>query len=308
MTGSAPVGVVIATRNRADRLARTLGRLAALPEEPPVLVVDNASTDGTRALLAERFPRVQVRPLPANQGAVARNHGVRALPTRYVAFSDDDSWWEPGALATAADLLDRHPRLGLVAAGIRVGDDGNRQDPLEEQLAASPLGTAPDLPGRQVLGFLGCAAVVRRSAFLDAGGYHPVLFFGAEESLLAYDLAARGWGVSYCPQVVARHDPAPGPRTDRDILLLRNALLTDWLRRPLSLALRHTAALAAAATRTAPARRALGGALVRLPAAVRARSPLPAYVENAVRCLEDDDPGRPGGKGESCRTTAPASW
>ncbi|MYR62383.1 glycosyltransferase family 2 protein, partial [Streptomyces sp. SID625] len=98
-------------------------------------------------------------------------------------------------------------------------------------LADSPLGRATDLPGTQVLGFLACAAVTRRTAYLDAGGFHPLLFFGGEETLLAYDLAARGWGVTHCPEVVAHHHPASGPRTGRAALVRRNELLTAWLRR-----------------------------------------------------------------------------
>ena len=43
--------------------------------------------------------------LPVNAGAVARTTGVRHTTTPYVAFADDDSWWEPGALDRAADLL-----------------------------------------------------------------------------------------------------------------------------------------------------------------------------------------------------------
>ncbi|WP_338146163.1 glycosyltransferase family 2 protein [Streptomyces scabichelini] len=279
------MGVVIATRDRADSLAVTLRHLLALPEKPPVLVADNASSDGTRAMIAEQFPEVRVLALPANRGALARNDGVRALDTPYVAFSDDDSWWEPGALTTAARLLDAHPRLGLLSARTLVGPS-DAPDPLNDFLAGSPLGPATDLPGNQVLGFLGCAAVARRSAYLDAGGYHRLLFFGAEETLLAYDLAARGWGVVHCPEVVAHHHPAPVPRAHRSAVVHRNELLTTWLRRPLPVALRRTWDLATAARRDPEARRALSAALALLPAALRARTPLPPYIERAVRQVE----------------------
>lgn len=285
MTSSAPVGVVIATRNRARRLASALERLRALPEGPEVVVVDNASRDGTADMVAERFPDVRLLVLGRNQGAVARNHGARELAAPYVAFCDDDSGWEPGALARAAELLGRHRDLGLIAAGVRVGGDG-RPDPVNALLATSPLGAAPGVPGTRVLGFLACAAVVRRRAFLEAGGFHPLLFFGAEETLLAYDLRARGWEVAHCPEVVARHDPGPGGRAGRPALVRRNELLTDWLRRPAPLALRRTAELAADALHDPGARRALRGALVRLPAALRQRAPLPEEVEAEARRVE----------------------
>ncbi|GHD90766.1 glycosyltransferase family 2 protein [Streptomyces naganishii] len=284
-----PVGVVIATRDRRASLAVTLRHLLALPERPEIVVADNASTDGTRAMLARDFPEVRVLALPVNRGALARTDGVRALTTPYVAFSDDDSWWAPGALARAARLFDEHPRLGLLAAHTLVGPE-EEPDPLDKLLADSPLGTATDLPGTQVLGFLACASVTRRTAYLDAGGFHPVLFFGGEETLLAYDLAARGWGVTHCPEVTAHHHPAPAPRTGRPAVQRRNELLTTWLRRPLPLALARTRDLTAEARRDPHARAALRGALARLPAAVRARRPLPPHVENAARLLDGARP------------------
>ncbi|WP_313879547.1 hypothetical protein [Streptomyces silvisoli] len=82
-------------------------------------------------------------------------------------------------------------------------------------LAGSPLGPAPDLPGPSALGFLVCASVVRRAAFVDAGGVHPLLHFGGEEALLAIDLTARGWGAAHCPlprlpSALLHRRPVPG--------------------------------------------------------------------------------------------------
>jgi hypothetical protein len=181
--------------------------------------------------------------------------------------------------------MDAHPRLGLLAARIQVGPHG-APDPLNGVLGDSPLGHGPDLPGPRVLGFLGCAAVARRAAFLEAGGYHPLLFFGGEETLLAYDLAARGWGVCHCPEVVAVHWPTSGTRAGRRTLVRRNDALTAWLRRPLAVALRRTAALAADARGDPEARDALRQLLRRLPAALRTRRPLPAAVEAEARRLD----------------------
>jgi glycosyltransferase involved in cell wall biosynthesis len=87
---SGRVTVVIATRNRRPELIRSLRQLRALSPAPPVVVVDNGSTDGTVHAVREQFTGTVVLALPRNYGAPARNLGVIAARTPYVAFSDDD--------------------------------------------------------------------------------------------------------------------------------------------------------------------------------------------------------------------------
>jgi hypothetical protein len=86
--------------------------------------------------------------------------------------------------------------------------------------------------------------------------------------------------------VVAHHHPAVTERPHRSAVVRRNELLTAWLRRPLPHAAGRTRRLAADARHDPVARRALREALVRLPAALRQRRPLPPEVERAVRLLE----------------------
>ncbi|HEU5129036.1 MAG TPA: glycosyltransferase family 2 protein [Glycomyces sp.] len=282
--------VVIATRNRASELKRTIVELISLDPSPQVIVVDNASDDDTgpqMRALAAGCPHVHYLRLRSNEGAAARNAGVRAATTPYVAFSDNDSWWERGALTRAADLLDAHPSLGLVAARLLVGD-GGRPDPLNESLARSPLGTADGMPGPSVLGFHACAAVVRRSAYTEAGGFDGMLHRIGEERLLAYDLAALGWRLCYVEDVAARR-PSPGrPRTAwRRAREMRNAALTSWHRRPLSVCLRDTRPLAAAALRDRSAAGALAELIAGLPAVLaRRRRRLPVELEAAIARME----------------------
>ncbi|WP_233358613.1 glycosyltransferase family 2 protein [Thermomonospora amylolytica] len=283
------ISVVIATRDRWAELARTLRRLAALPERPPVVVVDNASRDGTPRRVREAFPQVRVVMLPRNLGACARNVGVAHTATPYVAFSDDDSWWEPGALAEAARRLDACPRLGVLVGRIHLAPDG-RIDRASAKMAVAPLGREPDLPGPSVLGFPACAAVVRRAAFEAAGGFHRLLFFGGEETLLALDLAVAGWGLAYVGEVRAWHAPSPHRETAplRWALHRRNDLLVSWMRRPLSRALAGTGGLALrAGTGDGAALAALLGLARRLPAALARRRRLPPVIEHRLRVLHE---------------------
>jgi GT2 family glycosyltransferase len=297
------VTVVIATRDRRERLLGTLDRLAALPDAPRLVVVDNGSADGSADAVRgwqRRHPAVDAElvDLAENRGAAARTVGVQAARTPYVAFADDDSGWMPGALTRAAGHLDRHPRLGLVAAAVLVGPPGERRlDPVSVAMAASPLVPARALPGPPVLGFMACGAVVRRRAYLAVGGFSPVLFFLGEERLLAFDLAGAGWDLAYAADVEAVHEPAHrGADPARQALVLRNDLLVDWMRRPPAVALRSSGALLARALRDPVARSGLAGALRRGPAALLHRRRLPAGVEQQIRQLAAADPPDRSGK------------
>ncbi|MBB6121898.1 glycosyltransferase family 2 protein [Nocardiopsis algeriensis] len=285
-SGEPRVTVVVATRNRAEELCRTLGRLGGLEPRPPVVVVDNGSTDGTAEAVRTRFPWVRLVRQEHNTGCVARNTGAALARTPYVAFCDDDSWWAPGSLEAAADALDACPRLALVAASVLVGSE-ERPDPVNEQMARSPLSDG-GRPGPRVLGFLACAAVLRRSAFEQAGGFEPLLFFAGEEELLALDLAARGWELRHLPRAVVHHHPSEARPPDlwRRSLQERNALLTAWLRRSPAVAWERTARTAGRSLRDPVSRRALAGAVLRLPRAVARRTRLPERVERDLALLE----------------------
>jgi hypothetical protein len=103
--------------------------------------------------------------------------------------------------------------------------------------------------------------------------------------------------VCHCPDVVAVHRPIGGVRAGRPAVQRRNAVLTAWLRRPLPVALRHTRVLAAEAQTDPEARKALREMFARLPAALRARRPLPAAVEAAACRLDGPGPAAPGLQG-----------
>jgi N-acetylglucosaminyl-diphospho-decaprenol L-rhamnosyltransferase len=280
------IGVVIATCDRRVSLLETLARVTGLPERPRIVVVDNGSTDGTPQAVASAFPQVEILGLRRNRGAAARNAGVEHVGTPYAAFLDDDSWWEPGALTRAVDVLDRHPRVAVLAARVLVGDE-ERLDPVCRAMERSPLPVATAGPGPAVLGFVACGAVVRRDAFLQAGGFDERYGIGGEEQPLAVRLASAGWELRYVREVVAHHHPArSGTRSVRDAQILRNDLWTAWSLR------RGAGALLASARllRSAGLRRAtltgLAGALRRAPGVVRRRRPATPAVEAGLRLLE----------------------
>jgi GT2 family glycosyltransferase len=272
------VTCVVASRNRRTDL------LASLPRhEAPVVLVDNASTDGTVEAVRAAHPDVTVVPLDRNEGALARTVGAARAGTPFVAFTDDDSWWAPGDLARAVEVMRAHPRLALLSARILVGPE-EKLDPVCSEMAASPLGTEPDLPGPSLLGFVACAALVRTEAFTAVGGFDPVVRFPGEEERLALDLAAAGWGLAYVDDLTVHHHPSTSrdPAPVRQVGIWRSRLLTALMRYPLG---DLAGQLLGAVRAGRPGQRGLLEALPRVPAALRRRRVLPKPVMAGVREL-----------------------
>jgi GT2 family glycosyltransferase len=280
---------VIASRDRSYELATTVARLLD-STSCPIIVVDNNSHDESVAVMsrmaARAGGRLRVIELDTNRGAVARNVGVAAAHTPYIAFCDDDSWWTPDAPAIGAELFDRCPSLGLLAARTIVWPQ-RREDPFSAVLANSPLGQRPGLPGPSILGFMSCAAMVRKTAFEAAGGFSDILHFRGEEQLLAVDLAALGWDLCYCSELIAIHQPSAlrASTSAQNARTLRNSVLTTWLRRPMTQCLKATGVLLGAALRDREHIRAAAEAFLRLPDVINERRPLPAHVERDLAVL-----------------------
>jgi GT2 family glycosyltransferase len=272
------VTVVVMSRNRRAELVENLGR-----HEAPVILVDNASTDGTADAVRQAHPEVRVVQLPRNVGAAARTLGVRLAATPYVAFADDDSWWAPGSLVLAAKLLTEHPTIAVLNARILVGPE-ERLDPACAEMAASPLPPGVGLRWPRLMGFVACGAVVRRSAFLQVGGFDAVVRFPGEEERVSIDLAGAGWQLAYADELVVHHHPSahrdnPAARRTR---VTRSALLTAVLRRPWP----YVAAQTYAALTGDPAtRRGVLTALPSLPAALRDRRRAAPEVERELQLL-----------------------
>jgi len=281
------VAVVVITRDRVADLLTALGHLTALAERPRIVVVDNASSDGTPARVRAAFGGVEVVELEENRGAAARNVAVDRLSTPYVAFADDDSWWAPGALRRAADLLDAHPRVALVNAHILVGPE-ERDDPTCLEMGRSPLPPGPGQPGHPLLSFIACAAMVRRDAYLAAGGFHRRLSVGGEEEILGHDLVGMGWQLSYVPEIVIHHHASTSRDADeRRATGIRNTLWTTWLRRPARPALVRTLRLLRRLPRDRVTLRGLAQAAAGAPWVVRERRVSPPHVEAGRVLLEE---------------------
>lgn len=125
--------VVIPLYNKRPHVARAIDSvLAQVGPSWELIVVDDASTDGSLSVVAEYEDarlRVLRRTEPGPGGYAARNEGVAAARSRWVAFLDADDAWAPGMLAELAALRAQYPEAGLVCtawASVEPGRPGKR--------------------------------------------------------------------------------------------------------------------------------------------------------------------------------------
>lgn len=197
--------VVVPTWNGREMLAECLGALAAEPAK--VIVVDNASSDGTAAMLRAEFPEVVLVELAENVGfGRAVNAGVAAGAGEAVVLVNNDVLVEPGFVAAiTAPLGD--PAVGMVAGVTTVPGSGAIDGfgiELDRGAAAYNRGRHGLPPGRLAMPS-GGAAAYRRSAFTAVGGFDPGLFAYGEDVDLGLRLRAAGWQVAAAPDARGVH-------------------------------------------------------------------------------------------------------
>jgi N-acetylglucosaminyl-diphospho-decaprenol L-rhamnosyltransferase len=189
---------VIPTFRARDMVERCLRALAADPSPKRVIVVDNASADGTGELVRREFPDVRLLSLPENAGfGRAVNAGARTGSGEAIVLVNNDVVVEPGFVAAITAPLERR-EVGMVA-GLTVIPGSGEIDAfgieLDRGLAAYNRGRRGARAGRLAMPS-GGAAAYRRAAWDQAGGFDGALFAYGEDVDLGLRLRAAGWEVA----------------------------------------------------------------------------------------------------------------
>jgi len=180
--------------------------------------------------------------------------------------------------------FEQHPRLGLIQGKILL--HGEQVEPTCQLMASSPITTPLDFPGQRILGFVACGTIVRKEAFLLAGGFHRCFGVGGEEELIALDMVERGWLLTYLPDVLAFHCPSSiRDKTRRKQIAVRNHLWSTWLRRPLGSVFKETSPLLKKAITDCDVRKGVLEALAGLSWLLKERKPLSPALEREVAKL-----------------------
>ena len=222
----APIAVVIVNYNTREYLRECL---ASVQLETPseVVVVDNASSDGSADMVRTNFPAVTLHDNMWNVGyGAAANQGIASCTSEYVLLLNSDTRVSNGALQALSGYLDQHRTVAIVGPRL-VNSNGSLQPScypfpgtltwfLHYEILGQLLRRVPILGNHQQRTFphthpqavpwvMGAALAIRREAFDAVGGFDESYFMYCEETDLCYRLKSAGWQVHFAPVANIAH-------------------------------------------------------------------------------------------------------
>ncbi len=223
---SPEVSVIIVNFNTRDLLAVCLDSIkqTAANIDLEIIVVDNASTDGSLAMLQQKYPCVRRISNDSNVGfARANNQGAAASQGKYLLLLNSDARLTLNSLQSMLTLMEANAKVGLVGAQLR-NPDGSFQashssfpNLWQEFLILSTLGRklhgawypshGPEDGGcpHGADYVEGACLLIRQQAYQAVGGLDEGYFMYSEDVELCYELREKGWQVWYQPQAQVIH-------------------------------------------------------------------------------------------------------
>lgn len=203
------------------------------------LVIDNASSDGSAALVRERFPWVRLIENTENIGfARANNQGIPLAKGDHVLLLNPDTVVHPGALEALVAFMDAHPRAGACGARL-LNADGSLQPACHPMLtpgrefwrllfldklwprATYRMSQWDTATPRQVEAVKGAGLLLRREALEQVGLLDESYFMYTEEVDLCYRLTQAGWELWYVPAAVITHHGEGSSRQAREAMYVQ---------------------------------------------------------------------------------------
>lgn len=226
-----PVSIVVVNYNAGPLLVDCV--CSGLPQVAEVIIVDNASSDGSMEALAERFPsesRLKMIHSERNLGfAAGCNLGVESAEGPYILFLNPDCILQPGSLQRLVEVLEANPTAGM-AGGLLVDPDGAEQGggrravptPWRSLVRATGLyrfadrwprlffdfhlhkQPLPDAPV-EVEAVSGALMLVRREAMNDVGPWDEKYFLHCEDLDWCMRFRQKGWKILFVPDAPVVH-------------------------------------------------------------------------------------------------------
>jgi len=290
------VSIVTLTHNRKELLSDLLFALHSQTYNPvEIIVVDNASTDGTAAFVRDQFPKVTLLRMPENFGMVAYNIGMANANGEYILVMDDDGLPGEEWVSDVVARFQANDKLGVVACAIHIYQTGEIAADSARYVRDNGPGEGYPCPA-----YNGTGAGIRASVLREAG-YYPFYYF---RSWLEFHLCTRiidsGWEVRCFPEIVVHHQK-PSRSVPRTLTYhgLRNYYWYVWTFYPVLHAVGETLYFLGSRVKMmlmgklSPVllAKATADAIFGLPGVLRRRKPIKSKTLSRLRYLRDH--GRP---------------
>lgn len=241
------VSIAIVNWNASHFLSpclRSIYNNGASEDHLEVLIVDNASADGSAELIEAEFPQARVLRNDSNLGfAKATNQAIRLSHGRYVLLLNPDTVLFPSAISAMVSFLDKHPKVAAVGPrtlnsngqtvesyapfpGLEMALRGLR---LVATASYECLLEPPSLEPKPVDWVCGACMMVRREALDQVGLLDEGFFMYWEETDLCWRLWQHGWEVYYLPEACITHHMAGSSAQADDKVYLNGLLLNEWV-------------------------------------------------------------------------------
>jgi N-acetylglucosaminyl-diphospho-decaprenol L-rhamnosyltransferase len=244
----AKISIIILNWNTRELLAQCLTSIDQYKGnlQLEIIVVDNASIDGSQAMLKENYPQILLVANDQNIGfAKGNNQAMQMARGDYFLLWNSDAFATPGAIQNLLQLAMKEPKAAIIGAQLRNADNSFQASysPFPNQwrefLILTGLGRAllghaypsfgpEDEKGPQMVDYVeGACLLVRRQAFQEVGGLDEGYFMYAEEVDWCYTMTKHGWQVWYQPEARVIHlggASSTGRRTHREADLYRSRI------------------------------------------------------------------------------------
>lgn len=212
------ISVVVVNRDKRELLDECLSSIerATVGQVAEIIVIDNGSVDGSRAMVRDRHQHIRLIELSQNEGfAPAIVRATAATSSEWLLIVNNDAWVEPDALRLLVTAGNSDPRVGSVTAQVRFATSPNRINTagLEidnlgiayDRLAGEPVEPSQSAEPVEVFGASGCVSAYRSSMLRAIGGFDASFFAYLEDADVAWRARMQGWRCLYEPKAVAYH-------------------------------------------------------------------------------------------------------
>jgi len=192
------VTVNILSYNRMDELRFTLQKVFEQDyKNIEVIVVDNASTDGSGDMVETEFPEVKLIRLNKNIGVAGWNRGFEVANGEYVLVLDDDSYPEIGSISAGVKIIENNELVAVV--GFTIFNAHHNLIENKEEYVKSH--------GQifETSGFIGCGALIKRNVFLKLNGFDNSIFLYYNELEFAIRAKNAGYKILFLPNARVTH-------------------------------------------------------------------------------------------------------